>query len=425
MAVLGFTLSLDKCQLVPKPQVRYLGFVVDAPGQSLRVPDDKVAALGQLVEEYDRRAQLTPRDIAKLAGKIMSMSLAVQLAPLHGRLVAQALASKVSWDEAMGDGREVVRQAQLFLELLRTSNGKCWWRKGPALQLVLAGDASARAYGAFLPDRELGQGEASEMRVPFTEEETALMAAGQFSSTGRELRGLLHALQWLQAQAPQLVAHRRLQYQTDSQPADRCVLGMKGTAACLRVVADIYRASAVTDTEVITVWAPRTEPNQRAADALSKYVDGSQWLLNPAVYTEVEADARLCGRRPVLDLFADSYSTRIPGAFFSRYWCPGTLGVDAFAQHWGGRGLLYANPPFGRMGEVLRKLGDEKADCLLVAPVWPRWWRALLRNMPVRARWELPHRDDLCIPGPQVPNAGGRRPMHPRYRLEVLLIEWS
>ncbi|KXZ41089.1 hypothetical protein GPECTOR_821g50 [Gonium pectorale] len=37
MAAMGLTLSLEKCQLVPKHKVRYLGFCVDAAGQALEV----------------------------------------------------------------------------------------------------------------------------------------------------------------------------------------------------------------------------------------------------------------------------------------------------------------------------------------------------------------------------------------------------
>ncbi len=165
------------------------------------------------------------------------------------------------------------------------------------------------------------------------------------------------------------------------------------------------------------------------ADALSKYEDESQWALNWEVFQLLCEQPELEGREPAIDLFADEYTTRVPHAFYSLYWNPNALGVDAFAQSWappegGPRPLLYANPPFTQMGRVLRKIWDERPDCLVVLPTWPRAWRALLTGLPIRARWLLPHREDLCIPGPMVPRALHRRPMAPRYRVEAIYVAW-
>ena len=59
---------------------------------------------------------------------------------------------------------------------------------------------------------------------------------------------------------------------------------MKGKPDCLQQVAELYFLCAELDVEVEVVWFPRDTPWQQAADALSKYTDGSQWLLNQAVY---------------------------------------------------------------------------------------------------------------------------------------------
>lgn len=104
------------------------------------------------------------------------------------------------------------------------------------------------------------------------------------------------------------------------------------------------------------------------------------------------------------------------------------MGVDSFVHSWAtpeGQEppLLYANPPFGQIGRVLRKVIEERPDCLLILPVWPRGWRALLHSLPIRARWLLPHVPDLCIPGPAVPNVANRRPMAPPHGSTVCDLE--
>jgi hypothetical protein len=95
--------------------------------------------------------------------------------------------------------------------------------------------------------------------------------------------------------------------------------------------------------------------------------------------------------------------------------------VDAFAQAWGGVDqLLYINPPFHLMGRVVQKIRDEKANCVLIAPVWPRWWAVTMRRMPFKARRRLPHPDLFVRPGPK----GGLVTKSPRYAINALFTLW-
>jgi len=227
MAALGFTLSLTICQLVLKQTAKFLGMLVHADWKAFEVPPGKVTALEQLVTCH---------------------------------MVARVMVELEDWDAALPDPAVALEQAALFLELLRTKIGISSWRKGPWVVLRLVGDASDRAYAAFLPDGQLTE----FMCAPFSPGEVDCMTRGIFSSTERELGTLRHALEWLQQRAPDLLRGKLLQY-------------------------------------------------QRPTDALSKYEDVSQWLLNPRVYQELL-------RRPELGAeaqhsIADSFSTKVPRAF--------------------------------------------------------------------------------------------------------------
>lgn len=71
--------------------------------------------------------------------------------------------------------------------------------------------------------------------------------------------------------------------------------------------------------------------------------------------------------------------------------CPGTSGVDAFAHKWafhpttGRKHLAYINGPFDKMGAIVKKIEDEKVNCVLNGPVWPRRWVAMWQSLPIRA----------------------------------------
>ena len=74
---------------------------------------------------------------------------------------------------------------------------------------------------------------------------------------------------------------------------------------------------------------------------------------------------------------------------------PGATYTDAMTLNWS---LLkgYAFPPFSLIGPVLKKVSQDKANLVLVAPVWQAqpWWPALL-NLLIKNPTMIPHSKHL------------------------------
>lgn len=94
------------------------------------------------------------------------------------------------WDAILRDPTLALRQATLLLELLRTKNGRPSWQKGQCVMLRLAGNASDRAYAAFLLDGQLTE----VMCAPFSQKEADRIAWGVFSITEWEFGSLQYAI---------------------------------------------------------------------------------------------------------------------------------------------------------------------------------------------------------------------------------------
>ena len=78
-----------------------------------------------------------------------------------------------------------------------------------------------------------------------------------------------------------------------------------------------------------------------------------------------------------IDYFASQYNAKLPH-FYSRLWCNGTLGVDAFSYDWSkGFGLLV--PPITLIPRVLGKMNVSYSRGVLVVPEWKS--AALLANV--------------------------------------------
>ena len=70
-----------------------------------------------------------------------------------------------------------------------------------------------------------------------------------------------------------------------------------------------------------------------------------------------------------IDCFANFYNTKIE-RFFSRFWNPGTAGVDAFFQSWQNENCLLV-PPVTLVCETLKHMDTDSAVGTLVIPDWP------------------------------------------------------
>ena len=75
----------------------------------------------------------------------------------------------------------------------------------------------------------------------------------------------------------------------------------------------------------------------------------------------------LWGLEPEVDGFATEANKR-----FGCWWGQGSPeGEDAFQQNWAGR-LLWLNPPFSKLNEVVEKIAQDGAHAVLVVPDWAR-----------------------------------------------------
>ncbi len=67
LTALGFFLSWDKCQLVPTQQGRFLGLLVDSATCRLKVPQDKVDYIKELIHASLQSTSATRRQLASIA----------------------------------------------------------------------------------------------------------------------------------------------------------------------------------------------------------------------------------------------------------------------------------------------------------------------------------------------------------------------
>ena len=134
------------------------------------------------------------------------------------------------------------------------------------------------------------------------------------------------------------------------------------------VASDIQECCSKYDIKIHGLWKPRDE--NKKADHLSRITDRDDWEVSDNVYQYYDI---LRGIHSV-DRFATHYNNKC-ARFNSKYWCPGTEGVDAFNQNWSNENNWMVPPP-ALIARVINKILREKASSTLVVPEWrssPYW----------------------------------------------------
>ncbi|XP_077105640.1 uncharacterized protein LOC143764187 isoform X2 [Ranitomeya variabilis] len=145
----------------------------------------------------------------------------------------------------------------------------------------------------------------------------------------------------------------------------------------------------------LTALHIRGASNQQA-DFLSRHtLRQGEWCLNQQIFLDIIS---LWGR-PQIDLFATRKNRKVRRfASLSPADHPDIL--DALQAPWQ-FSLAYAFPPIILLPQVIRKIREEGARVVLIAPFWPkRPWFSWLRTMSVSDPWVLPSTPNLLFQGP-------------------------
>jgi hypothetical protein len=194
LTLLGAVFSFPKCRFWPAQKGDWLGFVVDTTTQQFRVSESKMGKVRAVLDELAAAESVTPRLLARVAGKIIAMGPAVLPASLYSRPLFQAIQGKLSWDYVFPNPEEARRTAQLFLDNLDDWNGRRWFPRRVLVEV--ASDASDFGFGGTI--KVVGK-PPFELAGSLTEEEVAM------SSTAREMIGFLRILQLAGAKLPELL----------------------------------------------------------------------------------------------------------------------------------------------------------------------------------------------------------------------------
>ena len=356
---LGLSCHPTKCVWEPSQSLQHLGLTVNSADGLFEVPKEKLAklkrlAVGLRVTAKGNRRLVGKRDLAMLCGFAQSVKLALPPAQLFLRNLYDALAQPVGWSGKVRLSRAAMRDLDWWADI-PARHCSAPINVGPA-SCVLSVDASEHSWGAVLHGKHArGFWEADEY--------------GEHINW-KELRAVRRALESFLP----FVEGRVVMIMEDNT-ATQAVLG-KGASRSRAMHNEYHALWLFLEQHRITLQVERVASADNEADAPSRLLDRDDYKLHPSIFAQLESRF---GPHDV-DLFATHVNTQLP-RFFSRFFCPGTSGVDSLSQPWAGLNC-YGNPPYDPafLLAVVQKLREERATATLVVPYWRAqpWWQQLM-----------------------------------------------
>ncbi|ODM94400.1 putative enzymatic polyprotein, partial [Orchesella cincta] len=345
---LGFIINYEKSQLIPTKKQEYLGFQYDSNEYCVRLPERKVEKIKSMINKIKTKVECSIQEAAELIGNLIAACPALKYSTLYTR----QLESEKTAALQVANGN-YSRKFQLSDHAVQDLN---WWLlalsspfnpiRHEKFDYTLTTDASMSGWGAHVGSKST-RGWWSVEEQAFHINTLELLAINN---------GLLSFFE--------NVSQTQILVRCDNTTAIAYINKFGGCHSAInhRIAKEIWRWC-----QNRNIWLYASYINTREnviADAESrKEVDKNDYELDRKSFSYICSNFGM----PELDLFA-SVHTKKCERFFAWFPTPGAEAVDAFTVKWSEN--FYAFPPFSIMGKVLRKIVNDKATGIVVAPYW-------------------------------------------------------
>ena len=435
----GYLLANEKCDWTPKQIVVWLGFEWNFITGVLKVSTDRMGRVLTILEDIlgkvnKGQIMLSAKLIASFVGQIISCkSVLGDLVRFKTRFLYFCVETRASWFSKIKLTPEAITELRFWFEQILHLNSV-----GTDLTSVnlsemfdyeMFSDASDSGYGGYeasmnFQENSAAPGQQGQGQIPQTGSDHDVsdshavtgvwsrFEAGK-SSTWRELESVHRVIR----SKSDVLSNTKVKVISDNKNVSH-ILQVGSKKPDLQAIAvNIHDICDKKHIAVQPIWVPRDQ--NQMADSLSRVPDKDDWGLNEKVFHDLQ---KRYGAHEI-DLFATHYNTQCQ-KFYSKFWCPGSSGVDAFAFSWseGNNGLV---PPPKLITKALQKCVCDRARTTIVIPEWksaPFWPLISLYSSRIRDIHTLP-RGNLIVSGRTSKGIFCKRPLD--FNMLAIRFEFS
>ena len=343
-------LSIEtKCVWEPTQVITWLGAVLNTSTSEISATAKRITSLQEdLATLLAIPSSCHPvRKLASVCGKIISLGPCVgNVSRLMSRNLFAVINTAPTWNSYVRLSSEALAELVFWKSNAASLNGIPIWSVRHKPSKIVYSDASGSACGGFI------EFEGKMFHQNWSDFEKAQ------SSTFRELLAVsLSVKAFVESLRAQTVT-----WFTDNQNVVRIVNSGSKTPALQELAMDIHRSCLLSAINIDMQWIPRDLNS--AADDISNFIDYDDYTINDTVFSALDD---LWGPH-TCDRFACSYNAKVQ-CFNSRFYQPGSSGVNAFSQDWSHHNNWLC-PPVYLTCKVIKHMELCCAQGTLIVPLW-------------------------------------------------------
>ena len=367
---LGFLPHEEKSVVEPTQELTLLGFVLNSLTMTISLTPLRAQKLENACSMLLKMDKPSIRTVAQVIGLMVASFPAIPHAQLFYRALERDKTNALQ--QQKGDFEATMTYSS------EAKNDLKWWVKNASTMsksvllrshdLTIQSDASLLGWGAHCNNEHAGgqwtNAEAAH-HINYLETIAAYFALQSFCKKSSDI-------------------HVRLELDNTTAVTYINNMGGNKSTACNRAARQLWLWCIEHNIWVSAVHIPGTENIE--ADKQSRIFDEhTEWSLRDTTFDQI------CKKffTPTIDLFASRLNHKVD-SYVSWHPDPGAIAVDAFTQNWADQ-LFYAFPPFSLITRVLQKVRKDRAEGMVVVPLWPTQpWYPVIMTMLVRKPCLLP-----------------------------------
>ncbi|KAK3097826.1 hypothetical protein FSP39_013568 [Pinctada imbricata] len=373
----------EKSMWNPSQQVTFLGYYIDCEQGTIQIPEKRLVKLKSTISSLEKCVKVHVRMAASFVGQVISMSYVLgNIVYIMTKSISIDILSAKSWNSFIFLSKESLHQINFWKDNIDKINSRPFLSDYSVHSIVYT-DASNTGYGRYIVDAPL-----STAHGMWTDSESTR------SSTWRELAAVFRVLQSLS----HFLRAKHIKWYSDNKNVVSIVSKGSMKSELLNISLDIFEFCLSFGITLDMEWVPRDQ-NERA-DMLSRIVDFDDWSVSDVIFDFLNY---MWGPHEV-DFFANDRNNKL-STFYSRFWTPNAIGIDAFTADWYGVNGWFVPPP-SIVTRVLKYMKQCYAYGTLIVPFWKSasFWPFLYPNgqgfiKEIVGVIELPIRKEFYIPG--------------------------
>ncbi|XP_053381939.1 uncharacterized protein LOC128549350 [Mercenaria mercenaria] len=359
---LGFTAHTEKSVVIPTQCITFVEFLLDSVSMTIRLTPEKCRDILEHCKKLLGQKYVSIRELATIIGKLVASEPGVLYAPLYYKKL------EIERDQALSKYKGDF-EANITLPA-ESMNCLTWWINNI--------HTSYNPIQTSDPDVII-ESDSSQFGLGGFDKTNNIKVYGHWSDSDKlrhisylELKAAFYVLQFLCENLHDV----HVQLYLDNTVAIKYLSKMGGRVPELNDLTCKIWSWCVNKSIWLSVYHIPGKDNI-TADKLSRSLsDDMEWALRDEVFLDI------CQKLNVtcdIDMIASNLTKKLP-MFVSYIPEKSAYAINVFSLSWNKYSCIYMFPPFSLLAAVLQKLDREKANAVLIAPIFPTqvWFPRLL-----------------------------------------------